>query len=40
MAVEILLEKMPTLALAPGSRLRRQPNFSLRSWESLPIVFA
>jgi cytochrome P450 len=39
-AVEILLEKMPKLALAPGSQLRRQPNFSLRSWESLPIVFA
>ena len=40
MAVEILLEKLPKLALAPGSQLRRQPNFSLRSWESLPIVFA
>jgi pimeloyl-[acyl-carrier protein] synthase len=39
-AVEILLEKMPKLAMAPGSQLRRQPNFSLRSWESLPIVFA
>lgn len=39
-AVEILLETMPKLALAPGSQLRRQPNFSLRSWESLPIVFA
>lgn len=39
-AVEILLEKMPKLTLAPGSQLRRQPNFSLRSWESLPIVFA
>jgi cytochrome P450 len=39
-AVEILLEKMLRLALAPGSQLRRQPNFSLRSWESLPIVFA
>ncbi len=39
-AAEILLEKMPKLALAPGSQLRRQPNFSLRSWESLPIVFA
>jgi pimeloyl-[acyl-carrier protein] synthase len=37
---EILLEKMPTLALAPGWQLRRQPNFSLRGWESLPIVFA
>jgi cytochrome P450 len=39
-AVEILLETMPKLALAPGSQLRRQPNFSLRSWESLPIVCA
>jgi cytochrome P450 len=40
MAVEILLEELPRLALAPGSQVRRQPNFSLRSWESLPIVFA
>ena len=40
LAAEILLEKMPKLALTPGARLRRQPNSSLRSWESLPIVFA
>jgi pimeloyl-[acyl-carrier protein] synthase len=39
-AVEILLEKVPRLAMAPGAQLRRQPNFSLRSWESLPIVLA
>jgi cytochrome P450 len=39
-AVEILLESMPNLALAPGSEIQRQPNFTLRGWASLPIVCA
>jgi pimeloyl-[acyl-carrier protein] synthase len=38
-AVELLLERMSTLALAPGAEIRRQPNFTLRAWESLPVVF-
>jgi cytochrome P450 len=39
-ALEILLERMPRLALAPGSKIHRQPNFTLRGWASLPAVFA
>jgi cytochrome P450 len=39
-AVEILLERIPKLALAPGSEIHRQPNFTLRGWASLPIVCA
>jgi cytochrome P450 len=40
LAVEILLERLPQLALAPGAEIRRQPNFALRGWTSLPVVFA
>jgi cytochrome P450 len=39
-AVELLLAKMPRLALAPGAEIHRQPNFTLRGWQSLPVVFA
>jgi cytochrome P450 len=39
-ALEILLQRMPRLALAPGSKIHRQPNFTLRGWASLPVVFA
>jgi hypothetical protein len=38
--VEILIERLPQLALAPGATLWGQPNFSLRGWASLPVVFA
>jgi cytochrome P450 len=39
-AVETLLGMKPTLAPAPGLAIRPQPNFSLRGWVSLPVIFA
>jgi cytochrome P450 len=39
-AMELLLANMPKLTLAPGVEIHRQPNFTLRGWESLPVVFA
>jgi pimeloyl-[acyl-carrier protein] synthase len=39
-AMELMLAMMPNLALAPGAEIRRQPNFTLRGWQSLPVVFA
>jgi hypothetical protein len=38
--VEILLERLPQLVLDSGATLWRQPNFSLRGWASVPVVFA
>src|SRR5262245_62535349 len=40
LALEIWLGRLPQLALAPGVEIRRQPNFTLRGWTSLPVVFA
>jgi cytochrome P450 len=38
-AMEILLERMPKLSMVPGTEIHRQPNFTLRGWQALPVVF-
>lgn len=38
-ALEVLLERLPQLRLAPDTTLRHAPHFFLRGWESLPVAW-
>ncbi|MGI9590404.1 MAG: cytochrome P450 [Myxococcota bacterium] len=39
-ALEVLLERLPQLRLAPDTRLRHAPHFFLRGWEAVPVTWA
>jgi len=39
-ALEVLLERLPALRLAPDAKLRHAPHFFLRGWESVPVTWS
>jgi len=39
-ALEVLLERLPQLRLAPDAKLRHAPHFFLRGWEAVPVSWA